>query len=136
MDLNQLVEKGYSLKNQIDQHEEEVKNLNEELKKTKNQILEVMKLQNLSSMKHACGTVVVTSRFSVKNPATDEDKKMFYDYLRGKGIFEEMVSVHSAKLTSWYKAEMEVAKQDGNFGFKIPGIGDPTAFEDITFRKG
>lgn len=135
MDLNTLVEKAYSFKKEIEDHNETAKILGEKLQEIQNQIMEVMREQNISSLKHALCTVIMNTRFTVKNPATPEDKKNFFDYLQVKGIFEDMVSVNSQKLNAWYKEEIEVAKKDGNFGFKVPGIGDPTAFEYITFRK-
>lgn len=136
MELGKLAEHGYSIKNKIDALEAEAKSLGEELKKIQEQIMLMMKESEMSSFKHALGTVVLTTRFTVKNPATPEDKQAFFGYLKDKGIFDDMVSVHSQRLNSWYKEEMEVAKTEGNFDFKIPGIGDPSSMEYLTFRKG
>ena len=136
MDIKELTARGYALKNKIDSLEEEVKGLNEELRTIQNQLAVMMKEQGVTSFKHADGTVVFTTRFTVKNPTDPADKEAFFEYLKQKNIFEDMVSVNSQKLNSWYKAEMEVAKNEGNFDFKIPGLGEPSALEIISFRKG
>lgn len=135
MDLNALIEQGYQLKKLIEEQENTAKRLREDLLKMQNQILEKMKELNLTSMKHRDCTVIKTSRFTVKNPSTAEEKKAFFDYLQQKNIFEDMVSVNSMRLNAWYKEEIEAAIQSGNFGFKVPGLAEPTAFETISFRK-
>lgn len=135
MNLTELVERGYGIKKEIEAAEKHSKDLGEKLQSVQNQIMEVMKTQNISSMKHSACTVILNTRFSVKNPATPEDKQEFYNYLKDKKIFEEMVSVNSARLNAWYKDEIEAAKIAGDFDFRIPGLSEPTAFEYVTFRK-
>ncbi len=113
-----------------------MKSLQELLKEIKARLLEQMKAEGVTSFKHAAGSVISVTRWSVKNPATPEDKKDFFDFLKRIGSFEDLVGVNHQTLNAWYKNEMEGAKIRGEFDFKIPGIGEPTAFEDITFRKG
>jgi len=55
-------------------------------------------------------------------PKTPEDKESFYNYLRDKGVYEDMISVNSQKLNSFCKAEAEIAEQKGELDFQIPGI--------------
>lgn len=135
MDLNSLIEKIVELEEDIEAHKRVVKGLNEQLGLIENQAIEALTALNLTSVKHEKGTLILTTRFSVKNPATPEDKKAFYDYLKEKQLFENMVSVNSNSLNAWYKAEMEAAKQSGDFGFKVPGIAEPSAYQQVSLRS-
>lgn len=134
MDLNALIEEIYTLEKRADEYKEAQKAVNEKLAVLEKQAIETLKDLNLTSVKHARGTLFMTARFSVKNPATPEDREAFYGYLKQKQIFEDMVSVNSQRLNAWYKEEMEAAKTAGDFGFKVPGIGEPTAYEYITLK--
>lgn len=77
----------------------------------------------------------VVNRFSVQVPKSQEDKTAFFDYLRGKGIFENMITVNSQTLNAYYKTEKENALNEGNVDFNIPGIGAPTYMQYISVRK-
>lgn len=135
MDIGQLAESGYAVKKEIEALEEKQKELNEKLKGIKASMIFKLKEMGVNSFKHATCQVIQTTKISVKNPQTPEEKEKFYNYLKEKNIFENMVSVNHMSLNSWYKEEIEAAKAAGNFDFKIPGLGEPTIFEDISFRK-
>lgn len=122
------------LEKEVEIHKEAQKKLNEEIAGLEKQGLELMKTQNLSSVKHARGTFFITTRFSVKNPATPEDKESFYNYLRETENFDNMVSVNNKTLNAWYKEQLEIAKKEGNFGFKVPGLSPPSAHEYVTLK--
>ena len=134
-DIGQLTERGYALKKEIEELDKKSKELGENLSAIQNQIMEEMKNQGMSSFKHAHCMVILNTRFTVKQPVTPDEKQKFFDYLRERKIFEDMVSVNSMRLNAWFKEEMEVAKQKGDFGFKVPGLPEPSSLEYITFRK-
>lgn len=81
------------------------------------------------------GTVYITERASVKVPKDLEAKRALFDYLRQRGIFEEMVSVNSQTLNAYYKAEKAAAEEKGDFAFQLPGVGEPTVDQIVAFRK-
>lgn len=78
------------------------------------------------------GMVSVQHRESYKVPKDTEDKKILFDYIKQKYNGEtlmSMVSIHSATLNSW-------ANQEAASGvMQIPGLGQPTVTETISFRK-
>lgn len=86
-----------------------------------------------SSYQAKVGTLYISNRKSVKVPATPEDREAFFNYLRERGIFEKMITVHSATLTSYYNAEFDEAVAEGR-DLEIPGIGEPTITQSIGFR--
>lgn len=82
------------------------------------------------------GTLYIMNRFTVQTPKSLEDKRALFHYLSDKGIFDEMVSVNSQTLNSFYKTEMEQAIAEGNVDFKIPGVGDPVHSKKLCVKKG
>lgn len=80
------------------------------------------------------GTIGMTERLSVKTPKLPEDRDAFFAYLRDRGLFDQMISVNSATLNSFYKSEFEQAKERGDAEFKIPGINEETINIILTFR--
>lgn len=82
-----------------------------------------------------CGTIYISSRESVRVPKDLEAKQQLFNYLREKGIFEELVSVNSQTLNAFYKAEKKLAEERGEWSFTLPGVGEPTTEQILAFRK-
>ena len=106
--------------------------------------LEDMKAKVLAYMEHyelekqhipGCGTLNTINRFSVKVPQGD-DKLAFFEYLKGIGSFEDMATVNSNTLNSWYKEKLEAALAEGEIELKIPGIAEAKINKTLGFRKG
>ena len=81
------------------------------------------------------GTAYITKRLSYKVPKTLEEREAFFGHLKEKGLFEDMITVHSQTLNSWAKRELEVAAEMGADDFQIPGLGDPTYSESLGVKK-
>jgi hypothetical protein len=62
-----------------------------------------------------------TVRSSVTVPKGD-DKLYFFEYLRNRGIFDELVTVNSNSLNAWFNAEQEAALRNGQVEFQVPGL--------------
>jgi len=97
--------------------------------------LEVLVASNLKSFKSAHGTVGVTVRTSVKTPKTLEEKAALFAYLKEIGMYDELVSVNSTTLNSLYKSKLEEAQAQGQDDFVLPGVGEPSISQIISFRK-
>lgn len=50
------------------------------------------------------------------------DKEALTKELKDRGIFEDMITYNATKMDSWYKEEMEKAKEEMNLDFKINGM--------------
>jgi hypothetical protein len=74
------------------------------------------------------------TRFSVQTPKEMPDKLAFFDYLKQRGVFEELVNIHSNTLNSFYKQEQENASKEGRI-LSIPGIKEPTSSETLSVRR-
>jgi hypothetical protein len=100
--------------------------------------LKMVSLLNESGLKNFrcdAGLVSLAERLSVKTPKSPEDREAFFSYLRDKGLFDQMISVNSATLNSFYKNEFEAAKERGDDDFKIPGINEETMTVILSYRK-
>lgn len=99
-------------------------------------ILEVLKEEGKDSYKSEFGTVSISHRTSFKVPQSPEDRVLFFNYLKDKGVFDNLITVNSATLNSFCKVELEQAIEKGEaLDFAIPGILPPTVGEIISFRK-
>lgn len=131
-----LIQEAYDLKQEVAALELQQKGVQEQLSKIQFKILDVMAKTNQTSFKTEFGQVVRNKRFSVKHPKDPDSRKAFFQYLQDKGVFENMVSVNSQTLTSWYNLEMQAAAEKGNVDFSVPGIEPPTYAEYLTMKKG
>lgn len=115
--------------------EDELKKAQEEVDKLESKILLIMKENSLPNFKGEFGSISIKNNRSIKVPDTLEKKLEFFEYLKSKGIFEEMVSVHSKTLSSWFNAEVQAKESEGIFGFIPPGLSAPTEFQTLSVRK-
>lgn len=79
------------------------------------------------------GTVSLMKRMGVKVPKGEELME-FFDYLEKRGAFEELATVNSNSLNSWYKSELQAREAEGNYDTNIPGLGAPTQSTFIKFK--
>lgn len=132
-----LIGDSYALDRKIDELEATLlAPLRKELQELDAKILAQLEASELSSFKTKFGTVVRTRRYSVRVPATAEDKAALFDWLKTKGdaVYWRYTTVNSQALNSLYKAEMEIAKEEGNTDFKIPGLGLPEMSQTLSRR--
>jgi len=81
------------------------------------------------------GTIYIQKKWTVQTPKTDEDKKSFFGWLEEQGIYWAYATVNSQSLNSLYKTKVEEATERGEM-LSIPGIGAPSLYEGLGFRKG
>jgi hypothetical protein len=83
------------------------------------------------------GMLIKSERLTVTLPKTPDDREAFYQYLKEKNLFEDLVTVNSMTLNAFYKKEFDIAAEEGRaVGFKIPGISDPKTIVTLNVRKG
>jgi hypothetical protein len=120
----------------VDELEAAKKQENEKLDFLEKQLIETLKKLGKTSFNSKSGGFVISYRTSFKVPATPEARLAFFDYLKQKGIFEGMISVHSATLNSFCKKELEAAQDRGEgLDFAIPGIEPASVQEILSFKK-
>ena len=131
-----LCKEVFELKAKEDVLENQMKELGAEIDSRKKKIMGI--LDSMGKEKHfvgGMGTLFIQNRFTVSMPKEPTQKKAFYDYLREKGIFEDLVTVHSQTLNAYYKNELAAAAEVGNVDFKIPGLAEPNLVKTLAVRK-
>lgn len=122
------------------QNEAEVNDMKREvtaqLDEAEKRMIEMLTKSGLKNFRSEDGLVSLSARLSVKTPKTEEDRAAFFAYLKSLGLFEQMVSVHSATLNSFYKDQFELARQRGDDDFKIPGLNEETMTPILSFKRG
>lgn len=97
-------------------------------------MLEILHETGRTNFPLADGTsVYINRRLSFTIPKTPESKVEFFNYLRSKGVFENLITVNHQTLNSFCKAETEAALARGELP-SIPGIAPPTEYESIGVR--
>ncbi len=138
-DFEKLIVEAYALDDEIEALERDtMKPKRAALKELEGKILQTLADHDMSSFKSSRGTVVRAVRYTVPTPKTIEDKVAFFDWLnkeKGREVYWTYASVNSQSLNSFYKAEMEAAKEAGNFNFKIPGLAEPEATPILSRRS-
>lgn len=137
-EFEQLVKTSFDLKREIEELEEkEVKPRNKRLYAIERQILEHLQANNMKSFQTEHGMITHVRRPSFITPKTMEDKKKLFGWMQEKGedFFYAYASVNSSSLNALAKQELERAKEEGDFDFEIPGVGEPTFQDTIQRRK-
>lgn len=106
------------------------------LEAKKRKLLEMMNEAKLTSFRTARGQIVLNRTFAVKVPRGD-DLDAFLGFLEKERPNDYMAlrTVNYATLNSWYRIELEAAKERGDFDFSFPGIGESTASEHLSIRR-
>ena len=115
---------------------EAAKKTSEAVVELEQRILKYMKEYGLPMFEGPFGRASVKNYSTVAQPATHEDRKSFFDYLKEKGIYEEMISVNSRTLNSWVNREIEAREKNGEFGWVPPGLQAPGNFQRLTIKGG
>ncbi len=134
MEMKELVDACncfVELQSKVKEIDKEKKKLNEEKEKLGEKILFMLDEFNLPNFRFDKGLI---SR-RVVTGASITDKDALFDYLKQKGQFESLVSVHSRTLASWLKTEKEVAESQGEYELEVPGVKQ-TELLKISFREG
>lgn len=137
-EFDELIGESFKVKQEIEDFEKTVLDpLKDRLKTIDNKILAHLEKADLSSFKSKYGTVIRSKKFSVQTPKTTDQKAAFFQWLKDKGdeVYWQYVTVNSQSLNSLYKEEMDIAKEEGNIDFVIPGILEPTYYEQLSKRK-
>lgn len=114
---------------------EELETLNKSLKKQEGKLIEIIRECGLESFKCEHGTISVWEKATFATPKEAADRSAFFDYLREKNVFDDMVSVNYNTLNAWAEKEYESAKEKGDLTFAIPGLGAPTVTPMLSKTK-
>ena len=133
--LAELAKEAAMLKAEMAEMELQTKIKKSRFEEITDQILKTLDLLEMESFRAQGFLFYKTVESSVKIPKTVEDKKLLFQFLEEKGIFMEIASVNSQTLNSLYKNLAKEAAKNGNFDFRIPGVEEPTTYNNLKLRK-
>lgn len=134
-DLNALIDRIANLRAQEEEASRVKKEINELLEIEEARMIEMLASNQLTSYKGPGGKVVLAYRTSVRVPKEGNDKAALFEWLREKGLYDQLVSVNSQTLNSLYKSELDEAKERGETDFAIPGLRDVTMTPQLRFTR-
>jgi len=123
------------LKISIDRKKLELEKQQEEFLGIQAEIIRILEAMDAESIKIHGFNFYVEEKASVRVPKTIEEKRLLFAYLKEQGLFEEMVSVNSQTLNSFYKSMAEQAAAEGNLDFRIPGVEEPSSYKQLKMRR-
>lgn len=132
--VKDLAAKLWSARKLRDEKAEEAKVYAEEYRALEEAMLKVLDACELERFDTDDCTISVAARSSVRVPKGREDKEAFFDYLRERGIYDDLVTVNSQTLNAFYREEEEKAVADGAIEFSIPGLV-ATQYQTLQVRK-
>lgn len=137
-DFIEAVKKLWEQKIEVGRMKDELSDASKKLEALKLDALKAMEAMELEKQHvPGCGTIFRQKNFSVKVPKDPSNKSHLFNWIqqqKGSDVLQNMLSIHSASLNSFYKAELEVAKEQGNVDFKIPGIDAPEVYWTLGMR--
>jgi hypothetical protein len=98
--------------------------------------MEALELEKMAVPGH--GTVYRKKSFSVKVPKDPSQKSALFDWIKnnkGEEVLQNMLSINSMTLNSFYQAELEVAKEAGNINWRMDGVSEPEVYFQLAMRK-
>lgn len=134
-ELSAKTETAVKLKAHIEASKAALELLNNEYQSICFDIMKLMDAMDIYSVKMHGFTFYTAETETVKTPKTLEDKAKLFEFLRDKGLYDEMVSINSQSLNSLYRALSAEALEKGHLEFLMPGVDAPTSFRQLKLKK-
>lgn len=114
----------------------ELKALRAEIDRLEAKAVMLLKELGRKNYQSPFGTISVVEKWRVSIPKTDEQKTLFFNHLRERGIYEKYVTVNSNSLQSLFLTDWDEAKKEGRgMEFVMPGIEAPKLHESLRFAR-
>lgn len=137
-EIKETIQRLAVVRDEIEKLEEQKKPLNEEKDGLQAKLTLMLKEIGEDSFKSEFGTVSKITELTVTLPK-GEEKQKFFNYLKERGVFEEIATINHQTLNAYYKEQRELAIENGDgmaaLNFSLPGIGQAKSFETIRFRR-
>lgn len=120
-DLEQII---YNAKIKKAELETQIKTLGKVRAEAEQEVIHILEENHLHTFDGSLLKMTPSVSLGWRVPQTQEDKAAFFDYLKQRGVFMDLVSVNSQTLNSFVKAERTLS--GGGDDFTLPGLSEPT----------
>lgn len=121
-ELQEQIELSFKLRKEYERAKKESDKAYAEFQNASMKAANMLANLELDKFHTPSGTFSYTYQESYRVPKSPEAREKFFNFLREKGVYDEMVSVNSQTLNSFAKTEEKNALDEGIFDFQIPGI--------------
>lgn len=110
------------------------KMITEELEKEELKMVEMLEASDMTQFRTDEGLAYISYKTSIKVPKDEESRRLFFGQLKELGEFDQLITVNSMTLNSWYKAKFEEAREKG-IQFEAKGLAPPEITPSLSFRR-
>ena len=131
MDVNLVKEKCRELfkkKAEVAKAKQIKTDLENEFKSMKQELIDILEASELKTFDTGFGKVTR----KVQPYAKIEDKEKLASWLKERDLFDAMYTFNATKMNSFYKEELERAKEEGNVDFDIDGMDVTSIRKDLS----
>jgi len=138
-DIEYSIAYCFRLKESITELKKQLSSLEAELEEKQMHISELLISLEKDSYHSNAGIFSFREVESFRVPKDDLSRELFFNFLKDRGIFDQMITVNSQTLNAFAKQEIEAHKSAGNIeeviDYIIPGIEKGQAYRRFTMRK-
>jgi hypothetical protein len=88
--------------------------LNAKIETEERRMIELFELSGITNFNDGQGVAYVSYRTSIRTPKTPEDVAKLAEIARREGMFDGVFKPNSQALNSFYKSQLEIAKERGD----------------------
>lgn len=131
-EFEKLCDEAFELRLEKDKLEAEKREINERLNRKQERIQ--AHLDQIGKTNHAgrMGSIIMKIESYPSVPKDPAKRTEFFEWLKRKGMFDDMITINSQTLRGFYKAEKQASGDDPDF--KIPGL-EPFERVSLAFRR-
>lgn len=128
-DVKDKINQAFKLREEYETAKKRAGELYAELQFLQGKIMGVLEEQEMDSLKTNLGTFSfrIQENFSLKRD--QESRDQFFKFLKDKGVFEQIITVHARTLDAFAKSEAEAAEAEGNFDYLPPGLSKSHSYK-------
>ena len=132
--INELVEVMLKLQDEADVFDEQAKEKRKEYARHQVTVAGILEHLGQDAYLTPLAKVSVSEKTSYALPAGLENKKKFFEYLKERGVFDDMATINSNTYNGYVKEEFENALKKGEF-LNIPGVPEAKVHRTIKLTK-
>lgn len=134
-ELEEKIERAFELKKEWQEIKKKQTEKNQELVELQGEIGVILEGLEMTSYKSKAGLFMIQEQVNYRLPQDDESRSAFFNYLKEKGVYDQMIGINSQRLQSFVKAEVELAEREEDFDFLPDGIQKSEVYTKYSMRK-
>lgn len=135
MEVRDKTEALWLLRREKEILNDQLKDIQERCDAAEQELIAILQNAGMERFDAESCSITVQDRTSWRVPKEPAKKREFFDYLKEKGVFEDLVTVNSQTLNALCREEERLALDRGEVMFRVPGLEEPTTYQTLSVRK-